>query len=78
MDVVEARDCFLVDISLMEDTEDSFLGGFNMVPVASLGPGLGEHWLQSPTRDTAMSGTEGLREEAPDSTISEFFLYLKQ
>ena len=50
---MEARDCFLVDISLMEDTEDSFLGGFNMVPVASLGPGLGEHWLQSPTRDTA-------------------------
>ena len=43
MDVVEARDCFLVDISLMEDTEDSFLGGFNMDPVASLGPGLGEH-----------------------------------
>ena len=70
----EINDCFLLDISLMVDTEDSFLGGFNVAPAALLGPGTGEHWLQSPTRDTAMSGTEGLRDEAPDSTASAFFL----
>ena len=73
--MVEISDCFLLDISLMVDTEDSFRGGFNMAPAAPLGPGTGEHWLQSPTRDTAMSGTEGLTEEAQDSTALAFFLY---